>query len=166
MCLLDLHVCEFDLTMCCTFMSHPNHSFATNYTFILIQEYEEVQRQRTIAKFWQVPPSCLIFLLKQQCTGFGFQLSFFFRLRGKLHTSVTAQCFKLCFVSFGNSAEPQIIPKPNVVSLCCITFFFFSSNESLVERVLHLDKSLHDLTLHCSVSTIWLDVCNIQRCNL
>lgn len=43
----------------------------------------------------------------------------------KLHTSVTAQRFKFCFVSFSNSAEPQIIPKPNVVSLGVIMLFVF-----------------------------------------
>lgn len=39
----------------------------------------------------------------------------------KLHTSVTAQCFIYCFVSFSKqSAEPLIISVPNVLSLGCL----------------------------------------------
>lgn len=42
----------------------------------------------------------------------------------KLHTSVTAQCFIFCFVSFSKqSAEPLIISVPNVLSLGIIMLF-------------------------------------------
>lgn len=61
-------------------------AFCYNCVFIITQESVELQRRRTIAKFWRVPSSCLIFLLKQQCTGFGFHLSYVFHFARKSST--------------------------------------------------------------------------------
>lgn len=68
----------------------------------------ELQRQKQIAKFWGVPSSRLIFLLKQQCPGFGFHLNFshfagkssthlwpLITLNSALFHSVTQQCYRL-----------------------------------------------------------------------
>lgn len=53
-------------------------AFCYNCVFIVSQESVRLQRHRTSAKFWRVPSSRLIFLLKQQCAGLGFHLSYFF----------------------------------------------------------------------------------------
>lgn len=60
--------------------------FHCNCVLVMRQESTELQRKKTLAKFRGVPSSRLIFLLKQQCAGFGFHLSFFSHFAGKSST--------------------------------------------------------------------------------
>lgn len=76
----------FIWTMYCTVTGHFNQPFHCNCVFLMRQESMKLQRQKTLAKFWGVPSSHLIFLLKQQCAGFGFHLSFFSHFVGKTST--------------------------------------------------------------------------------
>lgn len=95
---------------------HSNYSFARTGYLLEYRSMLNFKEKEQLPSFAKFLPVFRFFCWSSNAQDLVSIRAISLSLAREISTSVTAQCFKLCFISFSKPTRPQITSKPNALS--------------------------------------------------